>query len=522
MSILCTISFVSCNKEEKSGRNHEFNYGLSGNPENLDPQLAVDNASITIIENTFEGLTDIDEKGVLTYGVAEKCEISEDCLKYTFKLKEDCYWYNGISKYIVKAEDFVFAFRRIFNPVTCSPYKDTFSFIKNGSKIIDGKMSYEKIGVTATDDFTVVFELDQPEPRFMEMLSTSPAMPCHKDFFDSTKARYGLDDESVISNGSFYIQQWFYDPYGKDNFLYLRRNPANNADNEVIPYSVNFVIEKSEEDVQENFKNGDYDALVTDSSSEFKGIVSKSFEINEYQDKTIGFIINHEKITDENIKNALVLSLDRQKYKDKLMSNYSCAYGIIPPSLKIGSRNYRDISDEKMLNYYDLESAKKYAENSSVRTLKILTCKKYGETVYINDIVSQWEEKLGIEIIVEEKEYDEYLNSVSAGEYDLAVYQLTADYDNPYDILYDFISTDNVFKFSHSQTNQLLKDAGKINGSEKRTQLYMSAEKNIIDNCGFIPLYYKKTYFIYGNKSEDIIFNPFTNEINFRNAKNYS
>ena len=69
-----------------------------------------------------------------------------------------------------------------------------------------------------------MFELDYPSAEFLQSLTFTAAMPCNQQFFENTKGRYGLDDKSVPSNGAFYIKQWFYDPYGSDNFIYMSKN----------------------------------------------------------------------------------------------------------------------------------------------------------------------------------------------------------------------------------------------------------------------------------------------------------
>ncbi len=511
--ILSLLMLTACGEEEvSSGKNYAFTYVSEGNPQNLDPQLAQDKASLEIIENTFSGLTATDENGVLTYGVAEKCNISEDGKVYTFTLRKDIMWYDGTNApYPVTAKDFVFAFQRIFNPVTCSPYKDTFSFIKNGQKIINGQKDYTEIGVTAPDDYTVIFTLDSAEPRFMEMLATAPAMPCNQEFFESTKARYGLDDESVISNGSFYIQQWFYDPYGNDNFLYMRRNAHNNSDDSVLPYSINVVIEKDKESISENFKQGEYDCLITETPSEFNGIVSRNFEVNEYVDKTVGIFFSSD--IDMNLKSALASSVDREEFSKMLTSTCQVAYGIIPPAMRVSDILYREYADEKMLNYYNLESAIKYSSKFQDRVFTVITCKEYVETTYIEKITAEWEEKLGVSILTEELSLEEYKKRIRNGDYQMAAGEISAGYDNPYDIFK---------KFENENISELLNSCANVNSNQKRQEYYFEIEKKIIGNSEFIPLYYKKTYCIFANNSDDIVYNPFTEEINFKYAKNYS
>lgn len=525
LSAMFIFSFSACGNDDVSdGMNYTFSYALDSNPQNLDPQIATDSTSLTVIENMFEGLLSVNENGWLDYGAAESCDISDDCLTYTFTLRNDRYWYNGNDdEFPLTADDFVFAFQRIFNPVTQSPYSETFSFLKNGQKIINGNADYTEIGVHAPDKQTVVFELDYAQPCFMELLATAPAMPCNQEFFESTNARYGLDDESVISNGAFYMKQWFYDEYGKDNFITMKANNFNSAGSEICPAGINFIIENSDTDIEENFRNGDYDCLYSDEQSNYKNILSRSFEIEEYSDCTTGIIINPEQITDDNLKKALSLSLDREKFSSKLASDYQAAYGIVPPSASVGNSLYRDIQPDNLIARYDIEQAlTALGSCENIPQLTLITSPDYAETLYISQIAEMWQDKLKTDIKVIETDSADYKRRIAERDYQLAVYDISADYSNPYDVLEKFRSDSNSFGYSDETTDNLLKLSETINGTEKKCGIYAETEKNIIDNCGFIPIYYKKAYFISSNDSEDIIFNPFNHTVNFRYGKNYS
>lgn len=525
LSAILIFPLSACGDDESDGMNYAFNYALDGNPQNLDPQIATDSVSLTVIENMFEGLVSVNESGNLDYGIAKSCSISDDCLTYTFKLRDDRYWYDGNDdEFPVTADDFVFAFQRIFNPVTQSPYKETFSFLKNGEKIINNQLEYTEIGVYAPDESTVVFELDYAEPCFMELLASSPAMPCNQEFFESTEARYGLDDESVISDGAFYMKQWFYDEYGKENFITMKANNFNSQGNEICPSGINFIIERTDTDKEEKFHNGEYDCIYSDTQSDYKNILSRPFDIYEYSDTTVGIIINSEQIADENLRKALAFSVDRNLYSDKLAGDYQTAYGIIPPYISVGNSKYRDYANEKQLYDYDNSEFQNFfsqCENIP-DTLTILTTSDYAETVYINEIAKQWQDKLGIEVKVQETDINEYKRAIAERDYQLAVYSISAGCSNPYDVLEIFKSGNNSFGYSNENTDNLLKQSETVNGTEKKCGIYFETEKNIIDNCGFLPIYYKKAYFICTNGSENILFNPFSHTVNFRYGKNYS
>ena len=73
----------------------------------------------------------------------------------------------------------------------------------NASKIHSGKLSSNKLGVTALDDYTLEINLKSADDGFLNVLATAVAMPCNKEYFDATKGRYGLGLDYTIFNGQF-------------------------------------------------------------------------------------------------------------------------------------------------------------------------------------------------------------------------------------------------------------------------------------------------------------------------------
>lgn len=124
----CSIPFLE--QEESDGSGYLFTASLAANPKSLDPQSATDAASKTIIENLYEGLVELDENGSPQLAAAENYTVSPDGLTYTFTLKSDRFWFYDANaddvvdddeKWQVTADDYVYAFQRIFDPQTQSP-----------------------------------------------------------------------------------------------------------------------------------------------------------------------------------------------------------------------------------------------------------------------------------------------------------------------------------------------------------------------------------------------------------------
>ena len=235
-TLFCTtLSGCGNDTNEYACSGHSFSYTLVGNPDTLDPQLAVNDSAKMVLCNLFEGLFSIDASGSLVPQLVKDYTVSDDGLTYTLTLREDSYWYdimredtqfNKENAVSVTASDFVYAFRRIFNPLYQSPHREAFSCLQNAKAILDGTQDYTMIGVYAKKTYELEFRLDTPNANFLQLLASTAALPCSEQYFESTKGRYGLDENSIIGNGGFSMQRWQYDPYGKYNVIQLARNPS--------------------------------------------------------------------------------------------------------------------------------------------------------------------------------------------------------------------------------------------------------------------------------------------------------
>ena len=122
--LLLPAVLAGCLREKNN-----FVYDLDGAPQNLDPQSAADPASRLVIANLFEGLVTVDTFGGIQAGAAESWTVSKDGLTYEFTLREDGKWSNGDP---LTAADFVYGFRRLFDPATNAPGVSDFLCIQGG------------------------------------------------------------------------------------------------------------------------------------------------------------------------------------------------------------------------------------------------------------------------------------------------------------------------------------------------------------------------------------------------------
>lgn len=524
--MMCTL-LTAC--EEDDGSGYTFRANLESNPQNLDPQLAEDRESKAVIANMMSGLVKKNADGAIVPDAAESYTISDDELTYTFELKKNITWecVNGF-KANMKADDFVFAFRRIFDPEALySPYVEEFACIKNAYAVAKGEKDKSALGVKATSDHTLQIELEYPYFGFIDLLTTTAAMPCNELFFQSTKGRYGLAAETTASNGAFYLKEWNYDPYWDNNYIIMRRNKSNSAVDMVYPYSINYFITRDSSADADSFKMGDIDCFVLDS---YDKKLLKNGISEQYNTKNYGLVFNTSSkyFSNKNLRTALAASFSREIYAGMLENGLTTAYGIVPDAVTVMGKSYRNLIPDTSMDMYNVKMAQELWQSElesqeivSVDGIKITVPESFAGADYLKYITEQWQQNLdfycGIEV-VSQKEYE---MKISEGTFEILLTEIAPHSGEPSEFIDFFCDEKNDI------TKGALKGSayGYIYGIEraeslsKAITLYTNAEKSIVDSALYIPLFYGSEYFVYSDKANDLTYRPFSRQVEFRYAK---
>lgn len=524
--IMSAVLLLSgCSQDDGSG--YIFKYDIDANPRTLDPQTATSQDAVLIIANMFEGLLRLDDDGGVIPGAAGEYKISGDGLTYTFYLRKDIYWSfekesDGKTPLKCTAKDFVFAFRRLFNPAVKSRNSSAFYCIKNAEKAVKGLDVPENVGVYADDEFTLRFELEYPNTNFPVLLTTTPAMPCSETFYKAAKGRYGLTEDTVQSNGAFVLSTWSYDKYSpQQNYIILKRNAVSVTESDpVYPSGLNFFID--EIDSVTNFTDGaDNCIIVTGQTAE--NLKKKGYPYIENENAVWGFQLNRSgEFVNRSLRLAMAYATDRSSVSGyDGGGGYRVTNALVPDSIRVGDSYYRDLVDST--GFIDFDRAKsaqymaKYAGERESGGDLMLTLIVPDDPV-IKEITSRvcqgWQQDIGLYCNISVLSYRDYNAALSAGDYDIAAVSYAASWNSPSSILRRF---DDMVK--SGGYGDLLQSAERAGSADESVGYYGKAEAAALENAVFIPICFQTEYFFYDKKSSGIQYNPFTKTILFRSAK---
>jgi peptide/nickel transport system substrate-binding protein/oligopeptide transport system substrate-binding protein len=188
----------------------------------LDPGVGQDSASLSVINEIFDGLVTLDKNLNVEKWGADNITVSSDGLTYTFHLRAGQKFVDGTP---VKASDYAFSINRSDNPCLASPVNSYLAAIKDAAAFAaetcgaDGKTITGSIqsligdSVVADDSAgTLALTLAQPAGYFEEALTYSTSFAVEQSALGDGLGANGkwLDNlaKGMGSSGMFAVKTW--------------------------------------------------------------------------------------------------------------------------------------------------------------------------------------------------------------------------------------------------------------------------------------------------------------------------
>ncbi|MFZ3577105.1 peptide ABC transporter substrate-binding protein [Virgibacillus sp. DJP39] len=476
----------------------------------LDPILADNGFSFSIINQVFEGLYRLDKDGNPELALAaEEPKVSEDNKVYTFKIRKDAKWSDGSP---ITAHDFEYAWKKAVDPETGAAYGPQFEeIVANASEILKGKKSADSLGVEALDDQTLKVTLENPVPFFKELLTTAIFFPQPQEFIKKQDGKYASDSKHTLYNGPFVLTDWngtgdswtykknqnYWDKEAV-NVDEIRVNVVKDTSTAVSLYQEGKLdrVKLTGEYVDKYRSNDEYHTFLTGATSYIKMNQGKNGE------KT--------NLANLNIRKAMNLALEKDKLVNSILNNGSIvAQGNVPKGLADNPETGEDFRAENGdLTYYDLNEAQNYWEKG----LKELGKDKLEITLISSDsgtskqlaenIKYQLENNLpGLTIKIKNLTPKASIAANVGQNYEMIMTGWSGDYHDPLTYLNLFItdSPGNHTGYSNKEYDRLVLGAKGSMANEplKRWKAMLKAEKMLIkDSAVLIPLYQDGSAFL--------------------------
>ena len=199
-----------------------LNVGRMAELFDMDSTIATEADCLEVISAIIEPLFVTAADGTPVNALCASYETNEESTEYVFHIREDANWMNGVP---VTADDFVYAWRRLVDPVTASEYSFMMEVaaVKNATPIISGELPIEELGVSAVDSKTLKVELDHPVSYFLNLMTFPSFCPINEAFATELGSEYALGADKLLCCGPFYMSAWDVGSISKSSRIRSRR-----------------------------------------------------------------------------------------------------------------------------------------------------------------------------------------------------------------------------------------------------------------------------------------------------------
>lgn len=468
----------------------------------LDPQKMEGTAESLLARQLLEGLVSTDELDHIIPGVAEKWDYADDFKTLTFHLRKDAKWSNGDP---VTAHDFVYAWQRVVDPKTASPYAAYLEFMKleNVADIVAGHKSPDTLGAKALDDYTLQLTLTAPVPYAAQLTQHASLFPVHK----ATIEKFGDDwtrPENFVGNGAYKIAE-----RTLNEKIVLERSPTYWNDKETVVNKVTFFVLNESSGIA-RFRSGDLDIANIPSTLYKDPKFRKEYDPQIHKSRKLGtftYEMNLAKapFDDIRVRKALDLALEREVITDKVLGfgqtpTYRFTPNYIGGGEKIKQPEYATWT-QKERN----EEAKKllmeagYSKSNPLKTELLYNTNEGLKNIAVA-ATSMWKKNLGgmAEISLKNMEWKTFLDTKQQKNYNLAFSAWIADYNDASTFLTYYLSNSeqNKIGFKSEKFDKLINDSYYAKNEEERAEIYAKAEEELGNHHPFVAIYHYAGLFI--------------------------
>ena len=521
LALVLTLSVAAC--LGSCGKKYSgITVQIGPNPETLDPALnsAVDGGNMLI--TLFETLLIIDENNKVQPGQAEKYEVSEDGLTWTFTMRDGLKWSDGTE---LNAKDFEYTFKRIVDVNLAAPYGETVLGMVEGYQDAignpdkEGKTTTtpntELLNVKASEDGkTLTIKLAYPCAYFDKLAAFGTMSPVQKATVEANGDAWATKPETYVCNGPYMISEWT-----PSERIVCKKNPNYKGgwdSKRIVTEDLTFLLL---EDASASFAayNSGTAQLIKDVPTEEIPSLKKSTDGGDFYVDTIlgtyylSMNLNKAPFDNVNVRKALNLAIDRDYVANVIMQGtYSPAYNFIGPGIVDSEGMFFD--NAKAANggktyigedyNADLEEAKKalaeagYPNGEGFPTITYST-NDAGYHVAVAEYLQQAYKKLGITMNIDKVEWASFTPQRRAGEYEMARNGWVMDYNDASNMIELLYSTNgnNDGKYNNPAFDAAI-DKSKVADMKEHFAALHEAESIMMKDYACIPIAYYNDFWL--------------------------
>ncbi|MSS99894.1 MAG: peptide ABC transporter substrate-binding protein [Pedosphaera sp.] len=485
--LLAGLALAGCGKNEPRADITIIN---GAEPESLDPAIITGQPDGRVAGALFEGLTRLNAKTATPEpALAQRWEISPDGKVFTFHLRTNAVWSTGGP---ITAEDVVYSWRRVVDPLTASDYAGQLFLVKNAEEINTGKIKdLAALGAHVIDSHTLRVELIAPATFFLDLCAFRTLAVVPRAAIEKHGDQW-IMMRPLPTSGPYTLDAWRI----RDK-IRVRKNPLHWDAANVLNEVVDFLPVESPNTALNLYESGSAD-IIWDKGlvpTELLDVLRRRPDCHNFDYLGTYFYrynVTHKPFDDPRVRKALALAVDKRRLVERITrAGEKTASHLTPP----GTANYT--APEGL--GHDVALAKKLLAEAGFPDGKgfppfqyLYNSSKLHEQIAV-ELQQMWKETLGLKMELRQTEWKVYLAEQSNKNYHLCRSSWIGDYNDPNTFLDMFMSNNgnNRTGWANPRYDQLIRDANQETDVKRRAALLGEAEALLIrDGLPIVPLYF--------------------------------
>ncbi len=422
-----------------------LNFALSGNPDTLDPHKTSGTLTFQTLKSIYDTLAEPDMSGRIVPALAERWEVSDDALTWTFYLRKGVVFHNGDK---LTSKDVKATLERLTDKATASPKAKEFAAIT---------------AIETPDDTTVVLKLKEPLSPLLASLASGWGAILPKRLIDG-----GHDfANQPVGTGPFRLKNWV-----RDSQIVLEKN--KNYWMKGLPKLDQVILH-----------------IIPERAVQVQGLLAGQIDAAEFVDKddlpllqdspdvkinksltslilVMSMNCSHPVLKDVRVRQAINHAIDKQQVLDVAYSEGR----IIGTFMDYGNAYYKDFTH---LYPFDPEKAKQLLAEAGVgkdTTLELILPQNYELHVKAGEMYQAMLSQVGLNVKIKLVDWSTWISDVYRGaKYDLTVIGHTGKLD-PDGTLGGYGTEGRYVKWINPRAAELIDKAKTVSGFENRKMLY--------------------------------------------------
>lgn len=464
-----------------------FTRAMTSEPAQIDPQGAPSSGLSLVLPYLFDTLVVRDTDNRLVPLLAEKWQVAADGKTITMTLRSGVTFHDG-------------------SPLNAEAVRLTFErFKKSGAKSPIYGGIQQITGIAAADDLTVRFTFKEPAANFWSTLS----MPYAGIISPASLAQAATDDKArLVGTGPFTLGEW-----QAGQSITLLRNPAYKwgpalagAENRGAPYLEKMVYKVIPDATTQlaALEAGEVDAIFINQPDQLTKLKQDSkVHLEEAVLNSLiylGFNTAKTPFADVRVRRALAHAVNKDEILSLALGGVGIkAFAPLPPTLP----GFDALLAQSELSYDPAKARALLAEAGFAKTadgawakdgqsLKgVLLTSNRAPNDSIAALLQSQLKAIGVALEIQQLDSKAVMDATTAGKFDLLLWRY--DWNDP-DALNIYLGSDRIgstnrVAYKNPEVDKLLAQGVRELDEAKRQQLYVAAQKLILQDAPWQPLY---------------------------------